>query len=98
MQVILSKRAKTKLENLLEYLETEWSATSKYDFIKKLDRSISQISKLPVSCPESKKFPGLFKCVITRQTIIYYRIKDQSIEIITLFDTRQNPGRLNKEL
>lgn len=98
MQVILSKRAKTKLENLLEYFEKEWLATSKYDFIKKLDRSISQISKLPASCPESKKFPGLFKCVITRQTTIYYRIKDQSIEIITLFDTRQNSNKLNKEL
>ena len=98
MQVIFSKRAKVRLENLLDFLEKEWSKKSKNDFINKLDRSIAQISKLPVSCPESKKFKGLFKCVVTRQTTIFYRIKDQTIQVITLFDTRQNPNKLNKEL
>lgn len=98
MQVVLSKRAKIKLENLLYYLENEWSAKSKTDFIKKLDRSIAQISKLPESCPESNIFTGLYKCVVTRQTTVYYRIKNQKIEIITLFDTRQNPAVLKKEI
>jgi len=98
MQVVLSKRAKIKLENLLDYLEKEWSSKSKNDFIKKLERAITQISKLPVCCPKSKLFPGLFKCVVTKQTTLYYRIKDETIEIITLFDTRQNPEKLNKEL
>lgn len=98
MRVIFSKKAKIKLENLLCYLEKEWSEKSKNDFIKKLDRSIAQISKLPVSCPESKKFPCLFKCVVTRQTTLFYRIKDKTIQVITLFDTRQNPVKLNKEL
>jgi plasmid stabilization system protein ParE len=98
MLVIFSKSAKIKLESLLIYLEKEWSVKSKNDFIKKLDRSIDQISKLPVSCPESKKFPGLFKCVVTRQTTLFYRIKDQTIEIIALFDNRQNPKELLNEL
>jgi len=98
MQVIFSRRAKVRLENLLDYLEKEWSEKSKNDFIKKLDRSIAQISKLPVSCPESKKLSGLFKCVVTRQTTLFYRIKDQTIQVITLFDTRQNPDKLNKDL
>lgn len=98
MQVIFSKRAKIRLENLLDYLEKEWSLKSKNDFIKKLDRSIAQIAKLPTSCPESKKNLGLFKCVVTRQTTLFYRIKESTIQVITLFDTRQNPDELNKEL
>ncbi len=98
MQVVFSKRAKIRLENLLDYLEKEWSEKSKDDFIKKLDRSILQIKKLPASCPESKEIRGLFKCVLTKQTTLYYRVKDQTIQIITLFDTRQNPGKLKKEL
>jgi len=97
MQVIFSNRAKDRLEHLLEYLVKEWSEKTKDDFIKKLDRSIAQISKLPTSCPESKKIPGLFKCVVTRQTTLFYRIKDHTIQVITLFDTRQNPNKLNKE-
>lgn len=96
MQVVLSKRAKIKLENLLDYLEKEWSLKSKNDFIKKLDRSIAQISRLPESCPESRVFKGLYKCVVTRQTTLYFRLNDRTIEIITLFDTRQNPDKLKK--
>jgi plasmid stabilization system protein ParE len=98
MQVIFSKRAKVRLENLLDYLKKNWSEKSKNDFIIKLDRSIAQISKIPTICPESKKFKGLFKCVVTRQTTLFYRIKNQTIQVITLFDTRQNPDKLNKEL
>jgi plasmid stabilization system protein ParE len=98
MQVIFSKRAKIRLENLLDYLEKEWSEKTKDDFIKKLDRSINQIKRLPTSCPESAKILGLFKCVVTKQTTLYYRIKDQTIQVITLFDVRQNPNKLFKEL
>lgn len=97
MRVFFSNRAKDRLEHLLDYLVKEWSEKTKDDFIKKLDRSIAQISKLPGSCPESKKFPGLYKCVVTRQTTLFYRIKDHTIQVITLFDTKQNPNRLNKE-
>ncbi|MCK4663373.1 MAG: type II toxin-antitoxin system RelE/ParE family toxin [Bacteroidales bacterium] len=97
MQVSLSKRAKNKLERLLEYLETEWSEKVKNDFITKLNRSIKQISFLPDICPESNEFPGLYKCVVTKQTSIYYRIKNNEIEIITLFDNRQNPNKLKTE-
>jgi plasmid stabilization system protein ParE len=98
MQVILSKRAKNKIEKLLVYLEQEWSIKAKYDFVKKLDRSVSQISKLPYSCPESRKSPGIFKCVITSQTSLFYRINNEKIEIITIFDNRQSPVRLKKEI
>lgn len=98
MKVVLSKRAAHKLDALLVYLENEWSSKVKKDFIVKLDRSIALVSRLPESCPESKQMPGLYKCVVTKQTTLYYRIKNQTIQIITLFDSRQNPSKLKKEI
>jgi plasmid stabilization system protein ParE len=41
--VVLSKKASQKLEALLEYFETEWSAKVKEDFIGKLDKSLDLI-------------------------------------------------------
>ncbi|CAM4352271.1 Type II toxin-antitoxin system RelE/ParE family toxin [Gillisia limnaea] len=37
---------------------------------------------------------------VSKQTTFYYRVLDQSeeIEIITIFDTRQSPDRLNKDI
>jgi plasmid stabilization system protein ParE len=93
-KVVLSPKARARLDGLLEYLESEWSAKVKGDFIKKLDRSVSRISDFPKSCPESNEIPGLFKCVVTKQTSFIYRIRPGEIEIIILFDNRLDPKRL----
>ena len=94
-QVVLSPTAKLKLEGLLIYLKQEWSEKAKLEFIEKLDIKVNQISHYPKSCPESKAFKNLYKCVVTKQTTFYYRIKEDDIEIVTLFDTRQDPQKLN---
>jgi plasmid stabilization system protein ParE len=48
-KVILSKRASSKLEKLLEYLEIEWSENVKQNFIRKLDTTLEIIKKYPES-------------------------------------------------
>ncbi|AKP49788.1 type II toxin-antitoxin system RelE/ParE family toxin [Cyclobacterium amurskyense] len=97
-KVFLSKTAEKKLDKLFEYLITEWSVKVKTDFVEKLDSSIEIIKNQPEIFPESKKGEGLRKCVITKQTILYYRYNSKRINIVTLFDTRQNPKKLDKEI
>ena len=48
----------------------------------------------------STEFKGLFKCIVTKQTTFYYRVLSDKneIEIITLFDTRQDPEKLRKDI
>ena len=60
-----------------------------------LDTKINQVSRYPKSCPESKAVKNLYKCVVTKQTTFYYRINVEVIEIATLFDTHQDPHKLN---
>ncbi|EPR66905.1 type II toxin-antitoxin system RelE/ParE family toxin [Cyclobacterium qasimii] len=97
-KVFLSKTAEKKLDKLFKYLITEWSVKVKTDFVEKLDSSLEIIKKQPEIFPESKKGEGLKKCVITKQTILYYRYNSKRINIVTLFDTRQNPKKLDKEI
>ena len=97
-EVRLSKRAMKKLDSLLVYLENEWSTKVKHNFILKLDKSLKQIQKLPDSFPESEKIRGLRKCVVTKQTTVFYRYSDTSIDVITIFDNRQNPKSQKKEM
>jgi len=92
--VVFSKRSRNRLDKLLAYLGTEWSLKVKNEFIEKLDRCVLQISKHPDSCPESEEFPGLYKCVLTNQTTLYYRIQEKEIQVITFFDNRQDPKKL----
>lgn len=96
-EIKLSKRAAKTLDNLLIYLENEWSAKVKNNFIRKLDKTLKQIDFLPDSFPESVEITGLRKCVVTKQTTIFYNYSDNTINIVTIFDNRQNPELLMKE-
>jgi len=96
-EIKLSKRTTRKLDSLLIYLEEEWSTKVKHEFVLKLDKSLKQIQKLPDSFPESEKIRGLRKCVLTKQTTVFYKYSETTIDVITIFDNRQNPKSLKKE-
>lgn len=98
MKVFLSPLAEKKALLLLEYLEDEWSKKVRDEFLSKLLDSFSLISNYPKSCVASKSFPNIYKCVVTKQCSFFYRIKSNEIEVITLFDNRQNPDTIQKEL
>ena len=97
-KVVISKTAEKKLNKLFEYLVKEWSVKVKTQFVEKLDSAIRIIKNQPEIFPESKKGNGLRKCVITKQTTLYYRFNSKRIDIVTVFDTRQNPEKLDKEI
>ena len=100
MKVNISNLAESKLLNLYNYLTENWNLQVKIDFHKKLILKIEQIKLHPYSCLESFEYKGLYKCVVTKQTTFYYRVllNQQEIEIISVFDTRQNPKKLIKDL
>jgi len=96
--VILSNRAKLKLDNLFLYLENEWSEKVKNEFIGKLNRIIEILSNNPKTFPASKKYPEILRCVLSRQISIFYKFDRKNIYIITVFDNRQNPQKLDNDL
>ena len=100
MKVFLSELAENKLLKLNDFLLENWNLKVRNDFINKLTSKIEQISEQPESCPQSSEFKGLYKCVVTKQTTFYYRINfdKKEIEVITVFDTRQNPDKLKKDI
>jgi len=100
MKVFLSELAESKLLKLSEYLIENWNLKTRDDFVIKLTEKINQISVQPESCPKSLEINGLYKCVVTKQTTFYYRIlsEQKEIEIITIFDTRQHPDQLKKDI
>ncbi|MEQ5791720.1 type II toxin-antitoxin system RelE/ParE family toxin [Muricauda sp. NFXS6] len=97
-KVKISKTAEKKISELLDYLQENWSLKVKSDFVEKLDKSIDLIKSNPKIFPKSDKKSGLHKCVISKQTTLYYQFNSQTIYIVTIFDNRQNPSKLNKEI
>lgn len=96
--VSLSKTAEKKLNALFDFLLENWSEEVKSTFIKKLDSSIRIIREKPEIFPKSKVANGLRKCVITKQTTLFYRFNSSKIDVVSIFDTRQNPKKISKEI
>jgi plasmid stabilization system protein ParE len=98
MKIRLSSLAAFKLELLVEYLEEKWSSKVKLKFLKKLESSLNAAAKNPNAFPQSQIRPELRKLVITKQATVLYLIDSDSIFVITIFDTRQDPSEIDKEI
>lgn len=93
-EVIWSPASEEDLNNIVEYLKLHWSFRITSRFINKVDDCVGLIIENPTIFPFINKDMGIRKCVITKQNSLFYREKDNNIEIIRVFDTRQDPNKL----
>ncbi len=94
LHIVISARAEKNLDKIIAYLEEEWSERVKQNFITKLSKTINQIAHSPLIFPASESKKNVRKCVVTKHTIVYYKVSNKEIEIITIQDSRQNPAFL----
>ena len=93
-KIIASKLFQKKVIALNEYLQTQWGITVASKFNETLIKTILTIAYQPAIGSLSKKKKNIRKILITKHNKLYYRVKDnESIFLLTLFDTRQNPKR-----
>ncbi len=94
MKVTISERAEKNLDDIIQYLETEWSVRVRDKFLEVLKTKIEQIGRMPQMYEASSKKKTIRRCVISKQTSLYYKAKKEEIEIITIQDNRGNPRKL----
>ncbi len=78
-----------------EYIEYKWSLKSKDKFLELLKKNIDLIELNP-NLFQISDYYNLNKCVVSKQTTIYYKFNDKKIYIVSVFDTRQNPTKIKK--
>lgn len=96
--IIFSKNAEKSLFELFEYLEIKWSKRIKNKFISNLDKVIYLIQSEPEIFPKSQFNKKIHKCVITKQSTLFYKFNNKRVEIIAFFDTRQDPNKIKKDI
>jgi len=93
-KIIWSDEAYINLQNIVSYLEKNWTVREIRKFARLLDKQLLLIKKNPSLFPISDKSRNIRKSVLTKQVSLYYKIKDTEIHLVTLFDSRQNPRKL----
>ena len=79
------------LDYINNYLTNKWSDKEVRNFYIKLERTLIVISNNPLAFEQSDLKVNVRRCVLSKQTTIYYEIKEDCIVILTLFDNRSDP-------
>lgn len=88
-----SQESITDLEDILSYLSNNWSERIINKFKKKLNRELELIVQNPFMFPKSAFNPELRKAVLSKQTSIFYLIKDNTIFLVHIFVNTQSIER-----
>ena len=93
-KIIWSDEALQNLLKIIEYLNYQWSKKEIHKFVKKLDNRINLISENSLIFPTSQTKKNIRKSVLTKQISLFYQINKKTVEIITLFDNRSDPDKI----
>lgn len=90
-EVVFTKKADNDFESILDYIQNEFGINAGDDFkdliheFTRLIKSFPEIGSLELAGKNIRGF------VIHRRLKIFYRIKNDNVIILRLFDTRQHP-------
>ena len=93
-KIIWSPKSEEDFENILEYLSKEWDAEITLKFVDLIDILLIQISINPRQFPLIHKSLNIRKCVISKHNTLYYRNRRNHIELLRIYDNRQDPESL----
>ena len=93
LKVFWTKRSLNNFDKILEYLEEEFGKTTSNLFAIKVHSFVDNLQYFPElgSIQNSEKQIKGF--VIVKQVSIFYRIEEDYITILNLFDNRQHPEK-----
>ena len=90
-----SLEAQANLNNIITYLENEWTAKEIRYFSERLEKQLSVILQTPEIYKTSSRKLGLRECQITNHNTLFYTYDDEKLYIVAIFDNRQDPQKLN---
>lgn len=94
--VSITPITRADLDNASLYLITSFGLKVLENFLALYEARIASIAEQPDRYPIINKELKLRKAVLTKHNIILYREMTDKIEVISIFDTRQDPGKIDK--
>jgi plasmid stabilization system protein ParE len=93
-QIIWTATAEQQFDELSSYLAEFWSPEIAIRFVNDFYEKLDLIAAMPyigVASPQDIHFR---KILITSKNLLFYRILEDTIALIAVLDTRQNPDKL----
>jgi plasmid stabilization system protein ParE len=95
MKVVVTKTALKNFHQIVDYLVEKWGKTVGNHFERRSKSFLELLADFPELGTEVNSEKKIRAFQLTKQTRVYYRIKQDRILILTFFDVRQDPNKLN---
>lgn len=93
MRIVWTKKARNRFGEILDYVQLKFGDTARQSFITKTKDFTKLLHEFPemgtVEIPE-KNLRGF---QLTKQTRVFYRLRNDQIILLTFFDSRRHPGK-----
>jgi len=90
-EIVITRLFRSHIHRTYQYLLKNFSSRTAFLFLEKIEERVELISKHPSIGKQSAKKPDIRSIQLIPHNLIFYRIKGNRVEILCLFDTRQNP-------
>jgi plasmid stabilization system protein ParE len=84
-----SPTATNEFADLLSYLDNNYGTEIALSFLERTEKIVRNLEQFPLLHPLSDKFPGIRKAVINKQSSLLYRVKNNIVHIMHIWDNRQ---------
>jgi plasmid stabilization system protein ParE len=93
-QIVWAPLSEGDFARILEYLNENWDDKVVKKFIDLTENILKQISVNPRQFPIIYKKEKIRKCVLTKHNSLFYRDSKSQVDILRIYDTRQDPNTL----
>lgn len=91
--VVFSNDVLNRLDAIVFYLERNWSKAVAKRFLIRFYERVDTIALNPALGRKSSRYESIRKILITKHNMLYFEVFNDRIELLQLFDTRQNPAK-----
>ncbi len=86
--------AETQLDQIIEYLEKNWTDREIENFFDKLEQGIKTIRTNPLQQKQSSRKKGTYEYQLVPQVTLFYVFDESIVDILLLWSNRMNPENL----
>jgi len=94
LKIVWSNEASEGLDNIIEYLENNWTEREINLFFLRLEECLENIKEAPHRQKDSLRKLGTKEYQHSSQTTIFYTFDDQAVNILRIWTNVKNQGNL----
>jgi len=91
LQIFYTPRSKETLGSVYNFIQNKFGINSANKFISKAEKIIGLIAENPLMYKATTIDETVRVAFISKQTSLFYRVKDATIDLLFFWDNRQEP-------